>query len=244
MSAQDEVTVTREIYKTTNYDQFRLLEGNRIRKESDIKVFAKVLQDEGNLMDLFPIEVNEEMYVIDGQKRLGAAKLNGMPVYYAILPNTNVDTVIARNSNTQNWTWLEFAQSWAARKNEHYIHFLELYEKFRYNYNVLMRYYIIGPAFINSSRSEHWTGFRKGDFKINDFTLTRKLLSQCQELLEESDIEKITRDFANAAYGFIRKPKYDHERMISQMQKYGTDFSHCFFQSDYLKEFEKIEQAV
>src|SRR5436305_520080 len=140
MTNQDEKVLTREIYKTTNYDQFRLLKGNRVRREGDIKAFAKVLQEEGNKMDLFPIECNDKLYVIDGQKRLGAAKLNGMPVYYMILPNTNIDTVIARNSNTQNWTWLDFAQSWAARDNEHYKRFIDLWDEFHYSYQVLLRY--------------------------------------------------------------------------------------------------------
>lgn len=248
----DEIAERRPIYKTTNYAQFRDLGGNRIIKDRDVKSFAKMMKEKGNLTHLFPVEVNENYFVLDGQKRLAASKLNHEPVHYVILAGGTVDTVIARNTNMKAWDWRDFTHTYAVRGNKNYVMFQELVDDFKLPYQILLRY--AGQSYSRGKVRDHMLAvrsderkdfdiFREGEFIMHDYANTRRLLGQAVELAENSNVTKLPRAFYLAAYAFMATPNYQHGQMLKNIRIFGQALNRCYLQEDFVYAFEDIYKA-
>lgn len=114
-------------YKTTNYDMFKRLFGNRLTNDSEISTLAAIMRHIGWLGA--PIIVNEHMEVIDGQNRLAAAKIAGIEVYYQIFSGYNISHCIILNKNSRNWNNTDYVHSFAEQGFDTYIWLVELYNE-------------------------------------------------------------------------------------------------------------------
>lgn len=117
------------IQKTTNYSQFKILEGNRKLFDSHLaKLSSSILKK--NLLEQHPIIVNAGMEVIDGQHRLEVAKNNKLEIYYIIVEGASMDEVILLNSNNKSWNGRDFINSYAARGKEDYLWLSDFMEQY------------------------------------------------------------------------------------------------------------------
>lgn len=221
---------------TTDYSAFKVIRGNRYVDAQHVKRLAKKIVREGNLTQYFPIIVNENMEVIDGQHRLRALEQLGYPVYYEVRPELNIGSVISFNTGNRNWSWRDYAMSYADRGNTHYKQFLELQEEFKERFRILMTY--TGNGSSHSKDKHESRVFYEGDMVIRDFALARRLLTQYKELADEAG--DASREFAIAAYRFMRTPSYDHAKMLGKVAEYGETFGRCYTISDYLFAFEVV----
>ena len=72
--------ITKVLYEK-NYTKFTLLDDNRDINDVHVEALAKSMKKSGQLM---PIIVNENLEVLDGQHRLKACELLGLPVAYVV----------------------------------------------------------------------------------------------------------------------------------------------------------------
>lgn len=243
MSKQDTVIATKALYKTTDYAQFKKLVGNRPVNETHVKRLAKKMESEGNLMDKFPVRVNKDMEVIDGQHRIQAAELNKSFVVYEIDENSNLSTVISINTGTSNWNWLNFANSYAERGNKNYQQFIDLYMKYpdmRYgtvkSYSELSRY---DDSKLLSRQ------FKLGEFMMKDYELSQRLLAQYQDTINITGI--VNQDIARAMLRFMRAPLYNHQKFLNALEHNYSEVEHlrqCFTVNDYLIVLESIRRSA
>jgi hypothetical protein len=98
------------IQKTTNYDQFKFVNGNRTLNQGHLAKLT-VSISKRNLLEYAPILVNEAMEVIDGQHRLEVAKQNKWPIYYLVVPRSGLDEIIELNTTLRNWKLKDFIDS-------------------------------------------------------------------------------------------------------------------------------------
>lgn len=80
--------ISMEILETTDYSQFKFIEGNRPISPSNVDKLKQSLQRNGWL-EFEPAKVTKSMSVVDGQHRIAAAKLLGIPVKYTIVNVTD-----------------------------------------------------------------------------------------------------------------------------------------------------------
>lgn len=113
-----------EVYVTSDYSQFKRLEGNRDPRSS--KAIIESIKAIGYIDN--PILVNEKMEVIDGQNRLEALKQLEMPVYYHIVEGIGADEAVRLNIGRSNWKTLDYVKSYAERGNESYQKLLNFHE--------------------------------------------------------------------------------------------------------------------
>lgn len=91
-----------EIQKTKNYSIFKKMEGNRHLDKFHLKKLSTAIGKD-NQLDVHPIIVNKEFYVIDGQHRLEVAKSLGLDIFY-IQSDTVTDLhVIDGNVNQKSF---------------------------------------------------------------------------------------------------------------------------------------------
>lgn len=114
----------KEIMETTDYSIFRSVIENRDIKEERMEVILGSIRKK-NLLHLCPLLVSADMYIIDGQHRLEAAKRLGLSVFYILSDEIlGKEDVILFNTTQNNWELLDYAKSHAKGGDENYIKLL------------------------------------------------------------------------------------------------------------------------
>jgi hypothetical protein len=91
-----------EIKQTTEYSIFKKMDGNRHLDRFHLKKLTGAIERD-NQLDVHPIIVNKDFYVIDGQHRLEAARSLGVTIFY-IQSETVTDLhVIEGNVNQKSF---------------------------------------------------------------------------------------------------------------------------------------------
>ena len=91
------------IKSTKNYDQFKRFDSNREVNKGHFKKLVDSVKAK-NLLHLFPIVVNVDFEIIDGQHRLSVARELGVPIYFLIDDEvTKVDIALV-NNNRKQWS--------------------------------------------------------------------------------------------------------------------------------------------
>lgn len=88
--------------RTTNYDQFKLLDYNRKIDQKHVQFLKKLIQIK-NRLEFCPIMVNENYEVLDGQHRLQAAKELGLPIWYEVKKSSKPEDVYLLNYGHKPW---------------------------------------------------------------------------------------------------------------------------------------------
>lgn len=232
----DEAVKTLTIYKSIDYKKWKPLPGPRPINIPHVNFLAKKIKAKNLIMEK-PLEMVDHETVLDGMHRIRACEILNVPIYYVIKPLLNSDDMIEINTGNRNWGWSDFAASFSNRGNKNYSQFLELYEEFGGRFSTILKYCGVLDSRgkrDSTSRNE----FHSGNFVMQDFELARKLLGQLDDIKEASKVR--TYGLENALYQFMRTPKYDHERMVSQIRKFGEVLNTCYRISDYLYELEQI----
>lgn len=105
------------IQKTTNYNLFKTIEGNRDLNPNHLAKLAMSVAKK-NLLQYAPIMVNESMEVIDGQHRLEVARQSKLEIYYTIVPRARLDEVMELNTTLRNWKLTDFVNSMIVTGNK------------------------------------------------------------------------------------------------------------------------------
>jgi len=110
-----------QIQSTKDYSMFKKMEGNRHLDKFHLKKLCSAIEKD-NQLDVHPIIVNKELYVIDGQHRLEAAKALGLNIFY-IQSDTVTDLhVIDGNVNQKSFEVENYIDYFAIKeKNPIYI---------------------------------------------------------------------------------------------------------------------------
>lgn len=106
------------VYRTDNYDTFKLLDGNRAVADGRMKKIKKSIETVGYVCN--PIIVNERMEVCDGQGRLAALRMLGLPVDYIVVEGIGISECVAMNITQSNWKLTDYIDSYAAQGKTDY----------------------------------------------------------------------------------------------------------------------------
>ena len=183
-----------QIQKTTNYDKFNILSGNRPIYRGHLNRLTDAIREE-NLLAFNPIIVNEKMEVIDGQHRLKAAQKLKTDVYYIVLPAGNLSEVQLLNTNNRNWTTVEFLDSYCKRGFADYKVLRQFAED--HDFTIPTALMMLSGGFRKGKwRHEKTLEFKTGDFKVVD-KAKAEVFARLVELMLPylEDLVKNDRDF-------------------------------------------------
>lgn len=114
----ENITITGNTYRTENYSLFARLEGNRPVLSLRVSKIVKSISTYGYIYN--PIVVNEKYEVIDGQGRLEALRLLGLPVDFVISHGAGLKQCIALNAYTTKWSTMDYIESYSEMGYEDY----------------------------------------------------------------------------------------------------------------------------
>ena len=113
---------------TKKYHLFSQYEGNRVVNQNHVNKIKESLQEHGYL-EAYPIIVNENLQIIDGQHRFEACKQLGLPIYFVVQKNANEDLLIDLNILQKKWTTKDYVVYYALQKqNQNYVRLLKVME--------------------------------------------------------------------------------------------------------------------
>ena len=165
-----------DVYQTSNYGKFIFREHNRVIRPGHVKELAESMRLNGWEKGSY-IVINEKGEIIDGQNRLLAAKVVGLPVHYTIEEGTGFTSIQNLNCNGLNWSKSDHVNGWVKRGNQNYIileNFMREYSDFRISEHLMFLQ--------NSFTSILKNDFNRGLFVVNDVNLAKQWANNLREL--------------------------------------------------------------
>ncbi len=236
-----------EVKTTKDYKIFKELPGNRKVDTQHVKELIRSLTSRGNLINNFPIVVNENMEIIDGQHRLAALKELGWEVAYRVEEGLTINTVRDINSAQRNWNWRDYAVSYMELGNDNYRRLLQMGDLFQVGYHVLTQY--CGLIRDRVGKPGHGQGnldFRDGEMILTPEMMERAsvLLTQAKEitssLVDQGGIKTAPHTLWAALYVVFQSPDYDHKRMLIKVKHHGLRLKMYNLINDQLRDLEDL----
>jgi hypothetical protein len=220
------------VLKTTDYSKFRRMKGNRAVNPKTVAMLYVSMKKYGWIGA--PIVVDENMRVIDGQHRLEAAEMAGIPVLYIIMPGATLDQCRKLNMHGNAWIIMDFVVSYAELGNQHYATLLRLINK----YNKSIR-----PAVIMAICSGNLSGVNNNAIKDGRFLMwNEKKAMESLDYLTLFDIPKIKglNYLVYAINGLHEVEICDNQRLLSAFSKYKECITNCSNIDDAISQLEYI----
>ena len=171
------VKSSEEMFKTTDYDMFRRVVGNRKVLEDRV---AKILASFDKIGYIpVPIITNEKYEVIDGQGRLEACKRRGLPINFIVRPGLKIEDCIVMNINATPWNLMDYIECYAETGNLNYQWIIKLFNEMYSSYGKkCITVNNMCTALFNSKKAPG-TAIKNGRLRV-----TEELYQQAKECLE------------------------------------------------------------
>lgn len=218
-----------KIKKTSNYFIFQKLEANRQINENHVEALMAAFKKQ---YFISPIQVNENMQVIDGQHRLEAAKRLGFAVYYIQLEGATIKTVQALNTNSRNWTNEDYLNCYVKEGYKDYIIFNDFINEYGFKINA-------GQIICSGSGYQNARHFASGQFKILDINKAYEIANKINRIRAFYDGWKRS-TFVRAIIICAGRKNFSIEEFVHKLSLQGNRLRHCANVEQYIELIEQI----
>ena len=220
------------IYSTTDYDQFTYIVGNR----EVVNKHVRELSNEIETKDLaIPIIVNEKMEVCDGQHRLEAYKVLGLPVQYIIKEGLKLNDIRKLNSVNRKWTMQEYMMSHVKLGAKEY----ETMEWFTRTYGFSITDSI---AMLNGKgyRSQQdLEDFKLGNFVVHDLEHAKNTASAIIKVGEYFEHFR-KKSFIHAMISALSDPSFVWSKFDNKLKNFSSLLRNQGSRNDFIINIEKL----
>jgi hypothetical protein len=216
------------IYKTTSYDMFKNIKGNRLVSPTNYNKLLRSMQEKQLVT---PICVNENMEIIDGQHRYLVAKELGKPVYYYIEEGYREEEMKRANLVSSNWNKNDFLNMFLNQNDPTYIKIKDLMDKYGIVISDMIK---IIAAIREDNYRETGLAFEEGTIIITDadFIDIENFL-ECLSLFK--DFKQYNRSkFVSAYLELYFHSSYNHSQMVEKYNKRKTQLVPQLTRDGYL----------
>lgn len=204
------------IYVTDNYSVFGKIIGNRPISEFNFnKLRSKI--EKMNLLHLFPIVVNKKYEVCDGQHRLKVARILGLPIYFTVEDDADINTTREVNTVGQKWTTKDFLSNFIEMGKQEYIDFNNWYEKNKKILNLPQAVTIYSGGYSLSNAK-----FIEGEIEKADPALIDETIDFLYEVYEIRDNAATNTIFQRFLVKLIDRSSIDLDRLLDKLRKNPT----------------------
>lgn len=196
------------------YGLFKLMAGNRVINYNHVKQLKRSMEAHPELLPTNPIEVNEHMFIIDGQHRWMACKELGLPVYYIVNEGGSLEATRIENVTQRRWSLMDFAHSYAEGGSKDYKMFLRMvhdYPKIQAS--------IIQMVCNGGNRHNTALDFRRGEFVISDQAAALKALERLNAIAEKTH-QRLNSPMSTQLFFVMRDSKdFDYEHFMKKLDR-------------------------
>ena len=203
-----------QIYYTRDYDKFKFEKTNR-----DIKVTNDLKDSIAQKGIVEPITVNENMEILDGQHRFMVAKSLNEIIPFKMVSGLKLIDILDTKSTAKNWTPKDYINYYCKINNKNYITLNEMIKSEKLSHNELVTLYHIGNYNPEANRggqiikSGKLNMFAHKEFGDNAL----RMISDIGNYVDTSSSR-----FRKALLTVFGNEEYNHERMLKQVSKYGS----------------------
>lgn len=226
------------VYKTTDYDRFKKLEGNRDLNKGLLVQVHESVENDGNYLQHNHIIVNEKWEVIDGQHRLKVAEEAEKEIYYTIAPGFGLREAQILNSRKRQWTGRDFLRSYIYSGNKNYQELSEI--MIEYHFSIAICVKALAKDISHDSAMKR---FRAGTFEIRDRAFGENLLGLLSTIRDHSPDYCYAQSACQRAVKQMLEKMADPKVFEKALIKYQTTVTRRNSEKDYLKQFQLILDA-
>lgn len=209
-----------KVYTEKVYSKFKLMTGNRWIRDNKVKRIVNSMRKFGWVGA--PVIIKRNWEVVDGQHRIKAAEIAGIPVKY-MFEDSNIDIKAVRELNQTQTSWreIDYIKSEADLGNASCQNYMALHNKYvNKKGNVITNTTI--TSIITGKVREH--GFMNGtfDFDLDAFERCDKkleILEKCAYALKRNKVSGRI-DYFLAAISFMLDKGIDGEKLVKKIEKY------------------------
>ena len=224
--------------KTSDYSIFNTIEGNRNISREHVSRLANAIENK-NLLQYFPVLVNENMEVIDGQHRLMAAAKLGYDVHYEVVPGLTIEHVVSINTNLRKWTLMDFIESYIELGKNDYVILKGFIERYKMGAS-LSAGLLMGFQALRGGSHIAQT-IKDGKFSIGSFDQAEKIAEQLQKLASHAEFPvNQDREFVLALVKLNKNPQFDFDRLLAKLKMSGDKLQKRHSAKYYLIHVEEL----
>ena len=221
-----------EILQTKDYSIFKLVVSNREVDPAHVRSICKSI-NKNNLLHLNPIIVNPEMEVIDGQHRLEAAELLGLPIFYQVDSAVSKNDLADLNSVKKNWNTIDYINYWTMEKAPGFSilsKFLSEHPKIPASTALML---------LSPEGKRDMSSLKLGQVDVLNITEATEI-AECLKTFRRIIDWAYERNFVLAIYRIMRTGKYDHSVMQKKLESQSRSLVKCINTVQYIELLEEI----
>jgi hypothetical protein len=168
---------TEKVGTTKDYSVFKYFDRNRVISKNHVEDLRKDMTQRGQLERVI---VNERWFVIDGQHRIEARKLDKKPVDFRIKKGASIIDVTAINNSAKIWNnaaWLRNYSHVEHDNNKSYKQYATFKKQHGFTESICMA--LLSEDFHDYGRKS----FKKGTFKVKNLERATGNANQIAELI-------------------------------------------------------------
>ena len=221
-----------KIHITSDYEKFTFLVGNRDVVNKHVKdLSAQIDQRDLNI----PIIVNEKMEVCDGQHRLEAYKVLGLPDHYIVKEGLTLQDIRKLNSVNRKWTMNEYMMSHFKLGSKHYVT-LEWFVR-TYDFSVSDSLAMLnGKGYLDSY---DYAQFREGHFVVHDLEKGKDIAKSILKVGEYFDKYK-KGTFIRAMISVMNDPNFVWSIFENRLRNYSSKLTNQGSRNDFILCIERL----
>lgn len=220
------------ILHTKEYSLFSFHKKNRKINYKKVQKLAAAMK-ENNLLHLFPIVIDKDFTILDGQHRFAAAKEISADLYYVISDEQYSIENVARSNNFQShWKIEDYVIYYSACDKEEYKKLLHTSIKNAMSPGVV--------AAVDNGNGSHYA-IKTGEFEFTDYELVENILKWAKEFKKKYDFAHWNkRGFLRALKFIIRIKNFNKKILFQQINKNPKLLIKCHEPEEYISLFEEI----
>lgn len=223
-----------ELLETKQYERFSCDIKNRPVSEDKINFFIKLFKQGKFFMHEFPLIVDKNFLILDGQHRYEAVKRLQLPLYFRFAKSLTIESVIDVQINA-GWKTNDYLHAYIQQKNQNYIVLHRFIERYKITPTIAVML-LTGESRKGLAKS----GFYDGTFIVRDETKAHELAKAINKI--GSLALNLHRDasFCSAVIKILDHPEYEEKRMVDQLTKYVSLMKRQMTTEGYIRNLEDI----
>ena len=224
---------------TYNYARFKHRRENRLIHENHLKQLIIAMKHR-NMLEAFPILVDENDVIWDGHHRHLAAQELKVPLFYRVIKGLKLQDIIDANSNTNKWSLADHLHTYVTQGNPSYVKLKHIADTHT-NLSVAVLIRIFGGS------PEAVTAFKKGEFKLDDESEVLSILAQAdkivgfllEKMINDRSILK-TQTFISGLCIFLKYNNVDVDHFLYKLEKSIEKIHGCTHMNHYAELLKRI----
>lgn len=234
-----------KIYKTTDYDRFTFIKGNRVVSRGHVNRLKKSVQKR-NLLHKNPILVmvteDNKLGVIDGQHRLVVCQELGLPVYYDIGNELTLDDVKLLNVTVKMWSLKDSMHRYIELGDENYMTLKKYVSEYKVGFTNAIAILASEPT-LEKEFNASYEAFKDGNFEIINYDEKLNFTQSITGFKQYISTERVWshRLFMRALWRLYYGGEVDMNLLLQKYRETGTAvIGYAGTEVEYLRQLEDV----